>query len=115
MLSEIEVGKLLKLTREDANLTQEEMGFRLNYDASVVSKLENGYMGLKLSICKEWFSTVNREDIFIMLLSGIDPKAIMETVFTDEYKEKLGDLKNKPIDPKVIEKYSKMMPLFDEE
>lgn len=81
----MQYGVLLKKTREQRRLTQEGMGEKLYLDTSVISKLENDFIQLKFSRMIEWLVVVNRIDILILLINGMDIDTIMKTAFTDQY------------------------------
>jgi len=113
MMFDIIAGKILRKARNEAGLTQEDMAEKLNYHTSVISKIENATMGIKTNLYVDWLKELNREDITVMTISGVPLETILEIAFTEEYKEKLKVVKNKPIDPNIIEKVNKLKKEFD--
>ena len=52
------IGVLLKLAREDAGISQEELAKRLNTHKSVISRIENHSENMRLSTLKEYLEAV---------------------------------------------------------
>ncbi|MED3550150.1 helix-turn-helix transcriptional regulator [Cytobacillus praedii] len=78
-------GKLLKKTRIEANLTQEEMAEHLFCNRSVVSKLESDNISLSTSRALTWFDIVGRKDIIFAIFNGIESDVIYNTMFNKDY------------------------------
>ncbi|WP_307225910.1 helix-turn-helix domain-containing protein [Bacillus chungangensis] len=107
MVTNADGGKLLRKVREDSGLTQSDMAEILNYDTSVISKLENDKMFIKIDLYMNWLKKLGRKDILALTIMGVPFETIMKECFTKEYKEKLEQIKSQPPSPEAIEKFNK--------
>ncbi|WP_197046697.1 helix-turn-helix domain-containing protein [Oceanobacillus salinisoli] len=90
-------GEILRRTRKQANLTQQEIAEKISCHRSDISKLEHDNMGLSAETMLEWLAIVNRVDILILLLNGFDTKKILKIAFTEKYLEKLSQIELPPV------------------
>lgn len=65
------IGLIIKLAREKAGLTQEQLAERIDKSLSFISMLEQGRSGVKVSTLKDICFALNVSADFIML--GIEP------------------------------------------
>jgi transcriptional regulator with XRE-family HTH domain len=91
-------GELFKKTRVEANITQEEMAEKFQCDRSVISKIENDFRDVKATRMIEWLAITNRIDIFILLVKGMHPEEIIKVAFTQEYLDKISNIKFPTLD-----------------
>lgn len=86
-----ETWKVLKPTREHANLSQEDMAEVLFMSRSSISKIENGITILSATTLIEWLVKVKRMDIFGLLIKGMEVDEILKYAFTIDYYNKLKE------------------------
>lgn len=79
----------LRASREEANLTQEEIAPLLQMSRSTVSKLENGERVLKAEDLLKWLQVVQQRlhnttpiEVGITLINGVDIVAITDMLTT---------------------------------
>ncbi|WP_158318894.1 helix-turn-helix domain-containing protein [Robertmurraya kyonggiensis] len=85
-------GSLLKKTRIEANLTQEEIAEQLFCSRSVVSKLESDSLSLSTTRAIGWFDKANRRDIIFAFANGINPEDIVKFAFKKDYLDKMNEI-----------------------
>ncbi|OIJ13364.1 hypothetical protein BKP35_09010 [Anaerobacillus arseniciselenatis] len=68
----INYGELLRISRKQLDFSQEQMAERLYISRSTVSKLEAGKRTLYMDILVRWFKIINRDDVLLALLSGME-------------------------------------------
>lgn len=108
MITNDEIGKILRKVREDSGYTQVKMAELLTYDQSVISKVENAQMGITANLAIDWMKALGREDITVLMIRGVPYETIVNKCFTEEYKEKLKQLKSQLPSPEIIAKYNKI-------
>lgn len=62
----------LKRARKSANITQEEMGIKMNMSQSLISKLENGNKVIDLETFVRWSKITNMEGQAAIIMFGTD-------------------------------------------
>ncbi len=72
MFESLEHGKMLKIFRKKAKMTQEDIADELNITQSCVSKLESGRKVLDLSTFLKWINITNSEMPAAAMLFGMD-------------------------------------------
>lgn len=72
MFDALEHGKMLKLFRKKAKMTQEDIADELNITQSCVSKYESGRKVLDLSTFLKWINITNSEIPAAAMLFGMD-------------------------------------------
>lgn len=75
-------GPLLRATRELKGLTQEEMGEELGLDRTVVSKMEQGKVGLLMERGLRWFQITETQKVIEMLSAGMEISLIISSLST---------------------------------
>jgi len=66
------VAELLKMARERAKLSQQELAKRLFIDQAIVSKVESGKLVPSYVIVKEWSKVTNAADMLGMDFVGME-------------------------------------------
>lgn len=72
MFDALEHGKMLKIFRKKAKMTQEDIAEELNITQSCVSKYESGRKVLDLSTFLKWINITNSEIPAAAMLFGMD-------------------------------------------
>ncbi len=87
----MQYGVILRKTRKDINLSQEEMAEELFFTASKISKLETGKQTLYMTDLMQWMHIVKRVDISFALVSGLTVDQVMKHLFSEEYLKKVSE------------------------
>ncbi len=96
MITNVEIGKLIRKMREDSGYTQAKLASLFNYDQSVISKMEKGQMGVTFELLVNCIREFGRQDIAILISKEIPFETIMSRCFTEEYKEKHSRIEKLP-------------------
>lgn len=75
-------GPLLRATRESSGLTQEEMGEELGVSRTVITKMEQGKVGLQMDRGLDWFRITETQKVVEMLAVGVDVTVIIDSLTT---------------------------------
>ena len=59
--NEFKIGVLLKMAREEAGLTQEELAIKLNTKKSAISRIENHAKDIKLSTLENFVQALGKK------------------------------------------------------
>lgn len=85
----MEIGERIRQIRKEKNITQEELASKLNVKRSVVSKYENGIIGMRLETIKKIAEALGVHEAEILYSPEENPLAAL----TDILKEA-----NRPLD-----------------
>ena len=67
------IGELLRMCRERAGLTQQQLADKLCYERSTIAKIESGAIQYpSYAIVKSWAKATNSEDIISLDIYGKD-------------------------------------------
>lgn len=58
---QFKIGVMLKLAREEAGLTQEELAYKLNTKKSAISRIENHAEDIKLSTLEKFANALGKQ------------------------------------------------------
>ena len=78
----MQYGPLLKKSRKQSGLSQEELSEKTSIARSTISKIENGLMELKLSDAVKWFQAIQAPEALVAILCGVDVATVIQTLPT---------------------------------
>ncbi|QVY60967.1 helix-turn-helix domain-containing protein [Cytobacillus gottheilii] len=74
----MQVGGILKICREKAGFSQEQLAEKLHRSRSCISKIESDKKTLDLGTFIRWMNETSATDIACAIVSGVDPVMLMQ-------------------------------------
>lgn len=74
----MQVGALLKVCREKAGFSQEQLAEKLHRSRSCISKIESDKKTLDLGTFVRWMNETSAHDIACAIVTGVDPVRLMQ-------------------------------------
>lgn len=75
-------GPLLRATREHRGLTQEQVADEIGLTRSVVTKMEQGKVGLLLDRAVRWFEITQTQKVLELISTGVEVSVIISSLST---------------------------------
>ncbi|WP_375104615.1 helix-turn-helix domain-containing protein [Paenibacillus sp. RS8] len=80
----MKIGAIMQACRERANLSQEEMSFRIERSQGYVSKVESGKSIPDFPTVVNWAVETESREVVVAYLFGIDGIAIMQNLMSQQ-------------------------------
>jgi transcriptional regulator with XRE-family HTH domain len=76
----MQLGQILRKTRVEAGMSQEELAEKIYLSRSAVSRLENNRLELKAADMIRWFQATQAHEALVALVCGVDVTTVVQTL-----------------------------------